>query len=59
MMVFSPPFLAQEKMKFWGEGVNLPPPPPIQNRIKSANFIGLYNHPLSMIVLCIDWGPTL
>ena len=66
--ILSPPILAQERMKVWGEGVNLAPPPPykkkscteaIQNRIKSANFLPLDNHPLSMLVLFIDWAPTL
>ena len=68
MMVFFPPFLVQERTKVWGEGVNLAPPPTIQkkswieaiqNRIKSANFLLLDNHPLSMLVLFIDWAPTL
>ena len=68
MMVFFPPISSPGNDESLGEGVNLAPPPhhtkkswieAIQNRIKSANFLPLDNHPLSMLVLFIDWAPTL
>ena len=66
MMVFFPPISSPGKDESLEEGVNLAPPPiqkswikAIQNRIKSANFLPLDNHPLSMLVLFIDWAPTL
>ena len=67
MIVFFPPISSPGKDESLGGRGEFSPPPPykkswieaIQNRIKSANFLLLDNHPLSMLVLFIDWAPTL
>ena len=68
MMVFFLPISSPGKDEGLGGRGEFSPPPhhtkkswieAIQNRIKSANFLLLDNHPLSMLVLFIDWAPTL